>query len=208
MTRLCKCLNSLADSSLTELWKDVAKGVVQGEVTWKYILDNVQWWDTQREHHIGCQANMKVGTAATAIKLEDCAPGVFNLANHLERVMKMERENMTAWSVFSDIDWQHQNEIQALHWLRILVRFIDELANMQTEVSCLFQSNGITKHQMRDGQKTMVQPLGMNAKKEVETQGMMRAMLDFEQQMGLDDKALEGKIVMPGGDGASFAAIL
>ncbi|KAG6913731.1 hypothetical protein DXG01_004674 [Tephrocybe rancida] len=143
-TTVHKCLNSLADSSLTELRKDVAEGVARGEVTWKYILDNVQWWDTQREHCIGCQANMKVGTAATVLKPKDCAPGAFNLADHLECVMKMERENMTTWSVFSDIDWQHQNKIQALHWLQILVRFIDELANIETLSKCNGRNNNLT----------------------------------------------------------------
>ncbi|KAG6912758.1 hypothetical protein DXG01_012393, partial [Tephrocybe rancida] len=32
-------------------------------------------------------------------------------------------------------------------------------------------------------------------------------MLDFEKQMGFDEAALEGKIVMPGGDGASYTAV-
>ncbi|KAG6826154.1 hypothetical protein H0H92_000935 [Tricholoma furcatifolium] len=152
---------------------------------------------------------MKIGTAVTAIELEDCTPGAFDLANHLECVMKMERENMTAWSVFSDIDWSHQNKIQALHWLRVLVGFVDELATMKTEVSCLFRSDEIAKHRMHEGRKTKkVQPLRTNAENKVETQGMICAMLDFEQQIGLDDSALEGKIIIPGGDGASFAAIL
>ncbi|KAG6818589.1 hypothetical protein H0H93_003702 [Arthromyces matolae] len=203
-----ECLNSLADSSLLKLQKDVAEGLKKDEVTWKYILDNVQRYDIQREHRIGRQANLKVGTAATAIKLEDCAPGAFNLADHLERVMKMERKNMTTWSIFSSIDWEHQNKVQALHWLRVLVGHIDELADMRAKVSHHFRGDDIAKHRMREGRKTVVQPLGTNAEKEVETQGMMRALLDFEKQMGLDEKALEGKIVMPGGDGASFAAIL
>ncbi|KAF8056279.1 hypothetical protein FPV67DRAFT_1678179 [Lyophyllum atratum] len=204
-----ECLNSLSASSLEALRKSVTEGIEQqGMVTWRYALDNVQRWDAQREQRIGRQGHLKVGTAATAIKLEDYAPGAFDLEPHLKLVMKMERADMTTRSVFHSIDWNHQEEVQALHWVRHLVGFIDELESYRKEVSNLFRGEGIAKHRMREGRKTVVQPLGTNAEKEVETQGMMRAILDFEKQMGLDEKALDGKIIMPTGDGASFAAIL
>jgi hypothetical protein len=60
---------------------------------------------------------------------------------------------------------------------------------------------------MRDGRKTKVQPLGTNAEREVETQGMMKACLDFEQQLGLDEEAMKNLIFMIRGDGASIAAV-
>ena len=52
-----------------------------------------------------------------------------------------------------------------------------------------------------------MQPLGTNAEKETETQGMMWAILDFENQMGLDDKSMEGLLFMIRGEGASIAAM-
>ncbi|KAF8057175.1 hypothetical protein FPV67DRAFT_1566211 [Lyophyllum atratum] len=176
---------------LEALRRSVAEGIANGEMTWKFVLDNVQQYEVHRESRIGRQPNLKVGTAATAIKLDDCAPGAFNLADHLERVMKMERKHMTTHSLY---------EIQALHWV--------PLEAYRKPVSALFRSDSIAKHCMRKGRKTVIQPLGTNGEKEVETQGMKNAILDFEKQMGLDEKALEGKIVMPGGDGASYAAIL
>lgn len=62
---------------------------------------------------------------------------------------------------------------------------------------------------MSDDRKTVIQPLGTNAEKEVETQGMMRAVLDFEGQMGLDASVMEnsGRLFWIRGDGASHAAI-
>ncbi|RDB16838.1 hypothetical protein Hypma_002483 [Hypsizygus marmoreus] len=207
-TTVWECLNSLSDSSLKALRNSVAEGVAQGTLTWKFVLDNVQRWDAQREHRLGRQDQLRIGTAATAIKLEDCAPGAFNLEPYLENVMKMERQHLSTTSLFDSIDWFGDYEVRSLHFVRVLVGGPPELESYQKEVSKLFRGEGIAKHRMREGRKTTVQPLGTNAEKEVETQGMMRAILDFEKQMGLDEKALEGKIVMPGGDGASFAAIL
>lgn len=62
---------------------------------------------------------------------------------------------------------------------------------------------------MADDCKTVIQPLGTNAEKEVETQGMMRAVLDFEGQMGLDASVMENSEHLFGiwGDGASHATI-
>lgn len=207
-TTVRECLNSLSDSSLKALQESVAEGLSRGVMTWKFVLDNVQRYALEREHRIGRHDQLKIGTAATAIKMDDCAEGAFDLHDHLKRVMEMKRKEMTAQSVFQNIDWNHQHEVQSLHWVRVLVGHTPELHDLRKEVSVRFRGPGIAKHRMREGRKTVVQPLGTNAEKEVETQGMMRAILDFEKQMGLDEAALQGKIVMPGGDGASFAAIL
>ena len=45
---------------------------------------------------------------------------------------------------------------------------------------------------MREGRKTTVQPLGTNAERETETQGMARAIMDFDEQMGISLEAARG----------------
>ncbi|KAG6906503.1 hypothetical protein DXG01_013606 [Tephrocybe rancida] len=208
-TTVRECLNDLSKSSLESLQTSIADGLkTEGIVTWKYVLDNVQRYDVQRKHRIGRQLTMKVGTTATAIKLDDYAPNAFDLEDHLQCVMKMERQEVTTATLYESIDWAHLTEIQALHCVRILAGYIEELAGLQKDILDLFRGDGIAKHRMREGQKMVVQPLGTNTEKEVETQGMLHAMLDFEKQMGLDERNLEGKMIMPSGDGASFAAIL
>ena len=37
----------------------------------------------------------------------------------------------------------------------------------------------------------MVQPLGTNAEREIETQGMAHAIMDFEEQMGIRSEAAD-----------------
>ncbi|KAJ6544910.1 hypothetical protein B0H10DRAFT_2244047 [Mycena sp. CBHHK59/15] len=121
--------------------------------------------------------------------------------------MKQERLTLTTDSLYADIDWGYIHELTALHWVRILVTFIPELAPLRQIVADVLKSDRMTKRRLHKGRKTVMQPLGTNAERETETQGMMRALLDFENQMGLDEKAMEGLIFTPRGDGASIAAI-
>ncbi|KAJ6610317.1 hypothetical protein B0H10DRAFT_2293130 [Mycena sp. CBHHK59/15] len=201
------CLNSLTDSSLAKLRESVAEGIANGTMYWQIVLDNIQQYCRQRDHRLGRQDVLKVGTAATAILLEDCAPGAFNLQDHLDRVMKQERRQLTIDALYADIDWKYIHELTALLWVRILVHFIPQLAYLRQDVAALFNSDAMTKHRLPKGRITVMQPVGTNAEHSTETQGMMRAMLDFEGQMGLDEQAMEGLIFMPRGDGASIAAI-
>ncbi|KAJ6471022.1 hypothetical protein C8R45DRAFT_1165764 [Mycena sanguinolenta] len=201
------CLDALSDSSMAKLRESVAEGIQQGTMRWQIVLDNVQQYCRQRDHRLGHQDVLKVGTAATAILLEDCAPGAFNLQDHVERVMKQERRQLTIDPLYASIDWAYIHELTALHWVRILVYFIPQLEYLRPAVNAAFLSERMTKHRLPKGRITKMQPLGTNAEHSTETHGMMRAMLDFESQMGLDEKSMEGLIFMPRGDGASIAAI-
>jgi hypothetical protein len=77
------CLNSLTDTGLTKLRQSIADGIAVGQMRWQYVLDNVQKFCRQRDHRLGRQDILEVGCAATAILLEDCAPGAFDLQDRL-----------------------------------------------------------------------------------------------------------------------------
>jgi hypothetical protein len=66
----------------------------------------------------------------------------------------------------------------------------------------------LAKHRMREGRKTVVQPLGTNAEREIETQGMARALMDFDSQMGVGPEAADKLLSWVRGDGASHATTL
>lgn len=199
-------LRSMTESSLKLLKHNVASARTKGEVACSIILDNVQQYCLVHEEGIGKENQLKVGTAGTAVYLEDCAAGAFKAQDHIDRVAKKERGEMTIDSLYADIDWTHIKRVTALHWVRVLVEFIPELQHFQTEVSAKFRSSPIAKHPMRAGRKTVVQPLGTNGEREVENQGMIRAVLDFEQQMGIGAESSDD-LSWIRGDGASFAAI-
>ncbi|KAF7358795.1 hypothetical protein MSAN_01218800 [Mycena sanguinolenta] len=200
------CLDSLTDSSLSQLRQSVAEGIATGTQDWQIVLDNVQQYCRQRDHRIGREDVLKFGTAATAILLEDCAPGAFDLQDYPNRVMQQDRRQLSAESLRDDVDWLYIHELMALHWVCILVKFVPQLEHLQKDISALFKSEQMTKFRLRPHQSVM-QSLGTNAEWETETQGMMRAILDFMKQMGLDEKALENLIFMARGDGASVAAM-
>ncbi|EDR04537.1 uncharacterized protein LACBIDRAFT_330448 [Laccaria bicolor S238N-H82] len=169
-----KALDSMTGSSLAILQASVKAATERGETEWCVVLDNVQEYCPVYEGGIARQSILKVGTAATAIRLDDCKPGSFDLQSHLACVAQKKRKTMTVETLRNDIDWTHP----------------------------------IAKHRMREGRKTVVQPLGTNAERETETQGMARAIMDFDEQMGIDSRAADRLLSWNGGDGASYAAAL
>ncbi|KAF8952164.1 hypothetical protein BDZ97DRAFT_1909450 [Flammula alnicola] len=132
----------------------------------------------------------------------------FGNITHLSRVAQMERKKMTVETLRADIDWHHLRNVQMLHWVRVLVDYVPDLNFLSSQISARFRSPPIAKHRMREGRKTVVQPLGTNAEREIETQGMARALLDFDEQMGLGPEAATELLSWVHGDGASYATIL
>jgi hypothetical protein len=106
---------------------------------------------------------------------------------------------MTINSLYGDIDWVHIKNITALHWVRVLAEFIPKLLHLQEDISTALSVRvQLLNTQCGSGRKTTVQPLGTNAERETENHGMLRAVLDFEQQMGLGDKSSRGPLMDPG----------
>jgi hypothetical protein len=89
---------------MKELRDDIAEGIAVGEMRWQLVLDNVQQFCRQRDLRLGRRDILKVGTAATALLLEDCAAGAFDLQDHLDRVMKQERRTLTTQSLYDDLE--------------------------------------------------------------------------------------------------------
>ncbi|KAJ6568735.1 hypothetical protein B0H19DRAFT_878253, partial [Mycena capillaripes] len=84
---------------------------------------NVQQYATVYEHGLGRENQLKVGTACTAFKFDDCNPGAFNADDHIARVIKQEQQTMTTESVYRSIDWQHIEDVSELHFLRVLADY-------------------------------------------------------------------------------------
>ncbi|KAF8809191.1 hypothetical protein BYT27DRAFT_7284261 [Phlegmacium glaucopus] len=194
-------LDSMTGSSLTALQNSVKDATRRGETEW--CLSTPVY-----EGGIARQSILKVGTAGTAIRLDDCEPGAFDLQSHLTRVAQKKRKTMTVETLRTDIDWTHLLEIQSLHWARVLVDYIPELNSMSKDISKKFRSEPLAKHRMREGRKTVVQPLGTNSERETETQGMARAIMDFDEQMGLGSEEADQLLSWVRGDGASYATTL
>ncbi|KAJ6595092.1 hypothetical protein DFH09DRAFT_1413007 [Mycena vulgaris] len=155
---------------MSALQENVRDATERGEVEWGKIIDNVQQYSPVFEHGFGRENQLKVGTACTAFRYRNCKPGAWNAKDHIERVIKQDRQKMTT-----------QNVVSELHFVRVLADFIPHLNSLSPEISALFRAEPIAKHRVRGDEQVELQPLATNAEREVENQGMMRGLGDFDQ---------------------------
>ncbi len=205
-TTVQNALNSMTRNGRIYLQSSVARNLAVGHLGYCVVLDNVQQYTQVHEPGIGKVNQLQVGTAATVIQLEDYKPGAFDLDDHLTRVMRNKRSSLTADRLYRDIDWHHVHQVTALHFVRVLCEYIPQLNHLSPAISSRFHTSPVAQHQMRNGQKTWVQPLGTNAEREIETKGMKQCMLDFDAQMGIKGQDTAKTMLWFCSDGGSFAA--
>ncbi|KAF9015919.1 hypothetical protein BDZ89DRAFT_1141826 [Hymenopellis radicata] len=169
------------------------------------VLDNIQQYQIVHEPGVGKSNKLITGTAATAIRLDDCEPGAFDLDDYQERVVRNERAELTTTSLFADIDFAHLQRVQVLHVVRILCEHVPCLDHLRPLISARFRSDPIQKHRMREGRKSSVIPLRANSHYEMDPHGMHQAEKDFDTQTGHTPEAVSKARVMvwDAGDGGS-----
>ncbi|KAJ7093572.1 hypothetical protein C8R44DRAFT_646089 [Mycena epipterygia] len=185
-------LISIADSSFVELREQVKAATEREQTEDCLILDNVQQYCDVYEQGIGRQSELKVGTAGTYVGLQDCEPGAFDAKDYHDRVALKQRKELTVFSLYDDIDWDHISTLQ--HVLPL--------------ISQMFRSPLIAKHRMRVGRKTPFQPLRTNSDRETDTQGLDRGIGDFDTQVGIDPEHDSGLLRWIRRDGATYAGVL
>ncbi|KAJ7321910.1 hypothetical protein DFH08DRAFT_712721 [Mycena albidolilacea] len=200
-------LNTMTEHLLS-LLINVRKATEEDESRWFKIIDNVQEYSPVYEHGLGRDNQLKVGTACTAVCYEDCKPGAFNADDHVARVIAQERQTMTAESIFSSIDWTHNQAVACLHFVRVLAEFVPELAPLRAQITTRFCTAPIAKHLLPEDRKTINQPIGTNAEHELELKGMRAALSDFDQQLGVEPEKSDNILSWVRGDGASHATIM
>ncbi|KAJ7801382.1 hypothetical protein B0H14DRAFT_3783336 [Mycena olivaceomarginata] len=139
----------------------------------------------------------------TKVKLQPCAPGAFDARDYYARVARKERKTMTVTSIFADIDWNHEQRVRRLHWVRVLADFIPQLHSLRPEITTLFRTAPISRRPMPDDQ-----PLMLNSERENESQSMLRPVEDFDKQIGVDIETNPHSLSWIRGDGASYAQVL
>jgi hypothetical protein len=173
------------------------------------LLDNVQEYDRVYEPGLGLQNRLKVGTAGTKVKLQPYAPGVFDAQDYYACVARKEHKTMIVTSIFTDIDWNHEQRVRCLHWVRVLADPIPQLHSLRQEITTLFRTTPIARRPMPDDQPpTECQPLMLNSEHKTESQGMLHAVEDFDKQIGVDIETNPHSLSWIRGDGASYAQVL
>ncbi len=176
------------------------------KVNYFVVLDNVQAYNRRYDPRIGVANAMLTGTGASAIVMQDCPPGAFDVEPYLALLAKGERKDLTVQKIYNAIDWTHVNAISSLHFVNILVHFVPALACYRQPIAKIFE-NEFAKHQINPTRKTQIHPLGTNSAKETSTKGMNEAVMDFAEQLGKVNEELDTKLHIFTGDGKSFGAI-
>ncbi|KAI0072322.1 hypothetical protein K474DRAFT_1574435, partial [Panus rudis PR-1116 ss-1] len=173
------------------------------------VLDNLQQWAKRRDQRIGNKSEMITGCGGTAVELElgKCGPNALYVDEWQKRCAEGRRRELTTDRLMDDIDWDHVQLINELHFLSTLVNFVPALQGYRDAVRKLFETEA-QKHQIDPNRRSKIQPLGTNAANEVSFQGMKEAMVDFFEQVGIT-KDSEGvdQIQFVSGDGKSFEAM-
>ncbi|KAJ7016698.1 hypothetical protein C8F04DRAFT_1244801 [Mycena alexandri] len=199
-------LNSMSAASLRTLQESVRDATARGESEWGKILDNVQQHSPVYEHGLGRENQLKVGTACTAFRYDDCEPGAFDAQDHIDRVLAEDRKNMTTESILKSIDWDHNDRITDLHFVRVLAEFSPHLSHLSAEISELFRTV-LAIYRIRVTKKT-VQNLSTNSEREMTSQGMQRGRGDFDKQMGIEPSKCDNLLDWIRGDGGSHATLM
>ncbi|THU87469.1 hypothetical protein K435DRAFT_681625 [Dendrothele bispora CBS 962.96] len=200
-------ITSMTSKAMKQMQLENIEAASRHTVSKCYILDNIQRHADVYEGGILRKSKMKVGCSATAIDLEGCPENAWDLEDHLDRIIKNERSSMTVDTLWGSIDWTHHHDSMSLYVLQTLSESVSALKPYTSDISKRFCAAPIAIHRIPDNRRTTIQPLGTNAENELETQGMKRAMEDFDGQMGYPVDSAETLIEWVGGDGASFAAV-
>ncbi|KAJ7218595.1 hypothetical protein GGX14DRAFT_390366 [Mycena pura] len=202
-TTVRKALITAGGKRKAQQQAETAEALARKEPACRKVLDNVQQYQTVHEHGLGKAAKLVTGTAATAIRLEDCAPGAFALDPYVERLIKNQRAELTVDMLDADLDFSHLHRVFAHHLVRILCEHTPAMKPHLPALAAIFRSAPIAIHRMREGRKTHVVALSCNGHAEMEVHGMKEAQKNFDRQVGYTPEAVsEADIILwDGGDG-------
>ncbi|KZV98080.1 hypothetical protein EXIGLDRAFT_669591 [Exidia glandulosa HHB12029] len=185
-----------------------AREIARSPVRWfKFVFDNVQRYNRQWEMRSGRESAMLKGTAGTLFEMIGFHPSAHDLSEKVRLIAEGRRYAVTAGDLRRLIDFPHVHRIKALHWLQVLIEFVPELACYRQGVKDLFRD--AAKEPTRPPGKTNIISLRTNAHDPQYTSGISRALDDYlETQLGQDAENWNRRVVIVGGDGATFEGLL
>ncbi|THV01769.1 hypothetical protein K435DRAFT_654641 [Dendrothele bispora CBS 962.96] len=202
-----KAIASMTEKAKVEMKEGTVEAAEGGDVARCMVVDNCQRYVPVYESGTLRKSQMKTGTYGCSVKLELVPPGAWDLADHLYRIVANKCCKMSVDSLWEDINWGHFHDSMVLYCVKTLAEEVNVLSFLTSNVSKRFRTEPMAIHRLPDELRTSIQPLGTNAKNELETQGMRCVMEDFNEQIGYPRNAAEMTIEWVGGDGGTFASV-
>lgn len=174
-----------------------------GAPTFLLLFNNVNKMKCAWQARIGHEDEVKSGTAATLIKLEDIPDSAMLAAPVLENLKKKVRNDLTVEMLRDDINWPHIEGVGAATVLRIWIKHIPGLKKFQPSVMHLFLET-YSKHLLRL-RKSEIHPMRTTNIKESTTTGVASVLMNLVLgQLGVVVSWLNGYLVMVCGDQLSI----
>ena len=204
-------LNSLskladgAEEKLKAIGRDPTKALI-------WVGDNVQTGHKKREVRFGRHSTMEVGTAATAIVARDFMPTLRDAASHIKPIHEEfeARQNLDVNTLRGLLDFKHIRVIGGLQLVRVLVNYVPRLNPLKKEITARYKCDA-AKVPPPEKWKTELYPLGTTNKNEANTSELKDAVVDFLEQMGMDEESVKAqpeKRIFFGGDGLTYEKLL
>ncbi|KAF9058740.1 hypothetical protein BDP27DRAFT_1432336 [Rhodocollybia butyracea] len=202
-----RAIKAMTKKARVEMKRIAIEAAANGDVVQGLGIDNIQRHAQVYKGGALQQSIMKTGTYSCEIQFQGVPPGAWDLNDYLTRVIANKRSEMTVDSLWRDIDWNHYNESMVLYCIKMLAEEIHVLSSHVKTVTDRFHSKPMAIHRLPDDFRTSIQPLGSNAENELETQGMKRAIDDFNSQIGYPHDAAETLLEWVGGDSGTHDSI-
>ena len=194
-------LHELGDSVVSSL-QQLGEHIKSKEVSVVWIYDNIQWnyapWDQSVTH----KDEMRTGTAATVLVMEDVPKGTFDpagLAKQLHLHSKLCFEDLK--NEINDKHAQHIQDIGVATLLSIWTKYIPHLEHLAPEARRLFTDKH-KKHRLKL-RKSQFYPLKTSDIDESSPARTKNVLDDISCQLGLKDKDFDDLLIPVAGDQAT-----
>jgi hypothetical protein len=166
------------------------------------LFDNINKYHRARKQTVAKKSEVKSGTAATAVVLEDVPSGAFDPQPYFDNLKKQDRRNLTLTKLYEDIDTAHLRNAGIGMIMRLLVVHIPDIKPLSSQVEVWFTTNcERLKLRLR---KSRIQPMGTSGIDESTAAGGSDVLNDLAEQMKLQAGWLKKMLVMVCGDWLSI----
>ncbi|KAF4583644.1 hypothetical protein AB1N83_012102 [Pleurotus pulmonarius] len=191
-------LTALAKHDL-ELVKQLGRSP---DVSFVLRLDNVQSYVRPRNLRLGREAQMNIGTAATAFLMRDFSLAAVDLDRKLEIKLAHDRRDLTVSKLRKLIDYENLDRVCIFQWLRTLVTYIPSLHQYKPAVSALYATEA--KKMRLKLEPTQIFPLSTNGRNETITSELLKALVDFFAAIGQTEDSYDKRLIYVLGDGLTY----
>ncbi|KAF8598903.1 hypothetical protein BDV93DRAFT_450359 [Ceratobasidium sp. AG-I] len=207
---------SSAHSTVYDRLRDLAKSAAsavtemgQNPATKPFLVvyDNINKYRPAWRQTVAKEAQLKSGTAATAIMMEDVPPDAFNLKNIEAKKAEKGRSNLTVDVLLEDIDHTHLKRVSVGLVMRTAVSYIAGLSDLSKVLEDRFKrhsddpdSVGYAKDRLRTRTSKIV-PMGCSGISEASSSGNSDVLDDlFSTQLKVPDSVFKDLAFLVCGD--------